>query len=78
MGKLVALHTKHVSPEIVVQSISDEVASGKVRAIYAVLIYKEENPGIYATGNLNDLCYATIALQDLAIKHVNGSIDEER
>jgi hypothetical protein len=75
MGELKALRQADISPEIVVQSLIKELP--KLRELYVVAL-TDDDPIVWATGNLNDLCYAAKCLDVMADRYIRGEIESEK
>lgn len=72
MSNVKALNSKGLSPEVVLQSVVE--ALPEMRDVYVVGISKEGEPTVWATGDLTRLSYASLVLQDLALKYLNGEV----
>lgn len=75
MSNVRTLNSKSITPAIVLNTIGEDLS--QVKSLYAVSINADGQTTCYATGNLGDLAMAVIALQDLALKHLNGMIESE-
>jgi hypothetical protein len=69
------LRTKDLTPSMVLGSALE--SSLEWKSVYIVGINKEGQAEMYAAGDLNDLAYAALSLQSLALTHVNGGIEQE-
>lgn len=74
-SKVKAIGPQGISPELVLETIKEEV--GNLKELFAVGITKDGEPIAYATGDLSALSFAALVLHDLAIKKLNGMIDHE-
>lgn len=79
MAKVAVLRTKDISPAIVHQSIGQAIEDGEIDAIYVIGI-KNNRTTAWASGDLNQIGLALVALQDLVSKYINDEIEivEER
>lgn len=70
------LRQTDISPSIILQHIAEEINT--LGSMFVIGIEKETGKHvIWASGDLGSLCYAAMALQDLALKYVNGAIHPE-
>lgn len=76
MSDVIPLRIKDISPEMVLQAVAKELPT--IKDIYVCIINNEGTPVMYASGDLGSLCTASIALQDLAFKFLNGELTEQR
>lgn len=77
MGNVQALRTKDISPTIVAESIRKAIEDGQVDHIYVITI-KDGRTTAYASGDLNMLGLAYVALGDLVRQYVKGEVESER
>ncbi len=55
-----------------IQSLSEDVQNIEEMFVVALTV---DGPVVYATGNLALLSFASLVLQDMAMKELNGEID---
>ncbi len=76
MDNLRAMKAEFISPEIVLQSLQKNLPN--MKDVYVVAIDKDGEPTVWATGELNNLCFAAMQFQRFAFKFLNGEIDEDQ
>ncbi len=72
MGNVVPLRTKDISPAIVIQTLQEDIDT--IEDMFVVAI-TQNGPVVYASGNLMLLSFAALVLQDMALKELNGDIE---
>lgn len=72
-GKIIPIRTSCISPEIVMDSVTKDLPDAK--SLYVVM-NTEDGPRVWGSGDLKDLAYCSMALQQLAFDFLNGSIQE--
>ncbi len=72
MGNVVPLRTKDISPAIVLQTLQEDIDT--IEDMFVVTI-TQNGPVVYASGNLMLLSFAALVLQDMALKELNGNIE---
>lgn len=77
MGDLRALRTKDITPGIVIDGLRKTSDDGKIDAIYAITI-KDGRTTMWASGDLNLLGLAHVAMTDFVMRSINDEIVEER
>lgn len=75
MSNIRALRPQDISPAVVINNIAEEVQN--FEAIYVVGIMKEGPPLLWASGDLQKMCHASVLLNDMAMKYTRGEIDNE-
>lgn len=78
MTNIRALRTTDITPEIVCDAVRVAVEAGTVNAIYVITIDHENQTTCYASGDLNKIGLAHVALTDLVNRYIHGEISEER
>ncbi len=71
-SNLVPLRQADISPAVIIQSLKEAVS--EIREMYVVTL-TDEGPQVYATGDLTKVAFAALVLQDVAIKYLNGEIE---
>jgi len=64
-------------PPTVDDVIESVAATEDLKAVYVIGIDKNGEGIAWASGNLNDICFASALLQDLMLKFLNGAIETE-
>lgn len=72
-NNLVALRAQDISPEIVMQGLQMDIEN--IEEIFVVTLGLD-GPKVYAAGDIANLAFAALCLQDLALKSLNGGEDE--
>jgi hypothetical protein len=72
-----ALGKQGVTVRFLLESVLTEEENIKSLFIVAIPKNSESEPMVWGSGHLGDLSHATIVLQDLALKFLNGMIAEE-
>lgn len=75
MSRITALNKKGLSPAVVLSSVAEVVEA--LKDVHIVGITKDGEPICWSSGDLGSLSFAVTVLQDMAIKYLNGQIEEE-
>lgn len=83
MSNLKAIGPQGLTPEVVYQNFAKELP--KLKAVYIVGLYNEEDidpesgdgSTFYASGNLNDLGFAAVLMNEMARKFICGEVITE-
>lgn len=76
MGNVKALRNKDISPAIVLTALQEANERGEIDDIYVVAL-KGHTPLMYASGNLNNIGLAHVAMMSLINDYIHGTIEEE-
>lgn len=75
MSEIKALRSSDVSPNVLIDSLIKD--SGKIKQMYVIAFSNNGEPMVYTAGDLGGLGFASIIIQDLALKYINGLIIHE-
>jgi hypothetical protein len=70
-----AISKQALTPRVVLENAARD--ANNLSEVYIVGICKNKETELWTTGDLQGLTYATLALQDLALKYFNGNVESE-
>lgn len=73
--KIIPLKSEHINPACVISDLQSKV--DQIEDIYVVVIDKNKQPSISATGDLKTFCFAATVLQGVAMAWCRGEMDED-
>lgn len=75
MADVRALNAKGITPELVLHSVGEDIT--QYRSLFVIGITKDEGRAVaYASGDVRDMSFAILSLQDLALDYLNGRVVE--
>lgn len=75
MSNVRALRSRDVSPAIVMQSLQEQLP--QIEAIYVIAMMKDSAPAVWTSGDLGQMCHASILLQSYATDYALGRVEQE-
>ena len=75
MSKVRALKVEFVSPVIVMESVASKLET--LKDLYVIGINADGEPEMWATGDLSNMCFASMALQQLCHQYLRGELEDE-
>ncbi len=78
MSNLRPLRPSDILPDVVIQALQARYDAGDFDQLFVVTLKENsiEDTAVYASGSVNAMGFAVLALQDYAIKYINGEIQE--
>jgi hypothetical protein len=73
--KVVALNDKGVTPEFLLNEVSDVI--DELEAMYIVGIDKNGEARFWGKGTLRDMAFAKLVFEDLSLRYFNDSLDAD-
>ncbi len=68
------LRATDLSPEMVLETIKKEVASGSADEMFTIIFYKDQPPAVFVTGDLSLLPHVALIFQDTAVSYIRGEL----